>query len=242
MCRHLGTSVWDAPHVILPTPVADPLLGIPGSGTLLFHLTLVFCWSFNQVSVYRSSLLWALSMDPPTPLRILSSVTLACSRICLFSSHSFLPHTAEWPDKREFILIIGTEMFALGGSEDVMCLPTLVSSSSWAYPPLWLGELWNVFWSVGCWGKAWLLKSIAPLSHAFSFPPQWARHKEAPEDCEAVMWNKPGALNYFVEEARPPTHTQGPAPLQTSIVLWSEWDRNLFVLEHWDLGFICYIS
>lgn len=60
------------------------------------------------------------------------------------------------------------------------------------------------------------------------FPCQLARCEEALEDYAVLTWKEPGALNYLVEEASPPTHTQGSALLQTGSRLWSEWKINLY--------------
>lgn len=138
--------------------------------------------------------------------------------------------------KANFLLMIRTGISVLGGNDDdVPGSLTLVCSSSSARPPLELGELWNVICGMGKMIR--LLQKSVPLSEAFSFPPPLARRDDALEDHEALTWKEPGVLSYSVEEAPPPTHTQGPASCGRP-ALDGEVRPNVFVcsnMEIWGL-------
>lgn len=113
----------------LSTPFTDPLLSLH-----VLHSALPL--DLGSLPILqpglRQQLFFALglmSMNSPTPLPILSSCNLGLSRGCLFSSHSLLCHTMMVRQKST-TLCDQNWYVCSGGSNDVMCSLTLISSFS----------------------------------------------------------------------------------------------------------------
>ena len=195
-----------------PTSVCPLLLQTHSSAsqsyTLLSHQTLLLGWSFD-----RSPL------SPPMP-ELLQPWPLQGH---LFSSHlSYLtPRSGQTKGNSDSLsepICLFFQQWRCSVSIN-SCFFSLLGTASLIIR--WAGKCVLVN---GKWRKSWLLNKFVPLSNAFSSLAPSARHEGALEDGEPLTWKDPRALNYSVEEASLPTHTQGPAPCMG---LWSEWKTNL---------------